>query len=159
MKKLLLILFFASITMLVHANSYFKFAFTVTGGSGNEYECFKSTIDNPTLVATGQSPVGTNAPSYGGHQYSIDTVSNNLLVDGEVVNVIKWGSNTVDVQHYFGFAIDHQGNGWLFTQYNDGDLHYYVFEINLADATATYAGQVGNIYPNAVNGLIIQQYP
>lgn len=165
-KLTLLALFTALIACTASAGSYFRFYFTDSDGS--EWYAVKTaaSLESPSWV-TNSTPIGTNAPTFGGHQYSIDSASNDLLMDGQVVGVIKWSHNTVDVTHHYGFAIDHAGVGWIMCQYNDGDPTYFLFSLDLATAEATYYDYIGpwccaceiGCRQNFINGLVISQFP
>jgi hypothetical protein len=129
--------------------------------NNNVWYSFLNTTNlaSPTLVSDNADPVGTNAPTYGGHQFSID--SPDLLMDGEVVSVLKWTHNSVHVPANYGFAIDSNGVGWLMTTYYPNNPDYYLFSVNLSTAEVTMVGVVGPWYcPNdcrqyPINGLLL----
>lgn len=136
-----------------------RLLFTLSHTDGNVWQF--TNADTQGAVPIGCCyQVGTNSPSYGGHTYSIDTASNTLKVDNNPipVGILTWNGNTIDVGTHYGFCISH-GQGYLASQYNDGDPTIYLFQLNLVTAEATFMGFVGPASPTfSVGGMVAEPY-
>lgn len=155
MKPLATLLF----SLALSCSASTRLLFTLSHTDGNTYQFTWNNVQDPTFIGCCQH-VGTNAPAWDGHVYSIrvNVVYPELLRDGQVIGPIMWGNNNVDVTTHYGFCIAN-GQGYLACQYNDGDPTIFFFQLNLITAEATFMGFVGPSSPTfSVGGMEVQPY-
>jgi len=155
MKKLLA-LFFAAATITCSASTRYLFTISHTDNTQWQFTSVPPRPENPTMPAI-TGTVGTNVAVWAGHAYTISPPTRSLLVDGVPVGVIHWNGNIVAVSAHYGWVIAN-GQGYLATQYNDGDPTIYLFQLNIVTAQATFIDIIGPFGGGgySVSGMIVQ---